>query len=132
MSKYFEIVRTLLETSKVYYSNLDMSEEEVEEPQNELMRVHLAGAFQTLVTMELMKHDVLQQINNLANRAFLEMMRDDFGMPEKKTTKNTNEIKRWMKEDAKGEEPLVISHDALIYYWAIKKNLHLFPADFKV
>jgi len=133
MSKYFEIVKTLLKTSKVYYSNLDTSDEEVEEPPNELMRVHLSGALKILVGLNLVKPNVLESINNFANRAFMEMMiEDNFDISGKKMIRHINEINKWMGDNftEKGEDPLVVSHDGIIYFWAIKKNIHLFPVNF--
>ena len=128
MSKYFGIVKILLETSKIYCANLDVSEEEVEEPPNELMRIHMSNAFQILVNRNDIKLKVWEQINQTANRAFLENWLNPVTFSKKKVDKVHDEIKRWFKEDV--AEPLLISEDATIYYLAIKENIHMFRAIF--
>ena len=128
MTKYFEMVKLLLETGKIYYANLDTSEEEVEEPPNELMRVHLSNAFQIFVNMNNMKLDVLQQINQTANRAFLQKLANSVVFSQKQLDRVNSEIKKWFKEDA--DEPLLISEDATVYYLAIKENLYMFHSKF--
>jgi hypothetical protein len=128
LSMFFSIVNTLLETSKTYYENLDEGEEEVEEAPNELMRVHLSNAFQILVDTGYMKADTLKQINQLANRAFLEMMRDGFEMPQKKADKIAGQLAQGLELES--TDSLIVSRDALIYFWAVKQNRDLFPAHF--
>lgn len=120
LSKYFEIVKLLLDTSTIYVSYLDEDqdeEEEEEEPVCKIMPIHMINAFKILgITNQMDKSQINHILFMMKNVVLQHTVIKKQPFTETTKTNLKNEMQHYLKLT----DSCFIDDMAIVYFWVIK------------